>query len=250
MLHRASDLDRFFSQMGKGWQWVSTCREVVDWIHLAQVRDLWRAVVNTVMKKAGNFLTSWVTVSFSTRTLLHGVRYRSFCIGVSFNVSSKVCMSFKQYIIDLLHNILLKYSMTGHKASVQLKYSSVFTTTTAELPPAYSPSDIFSLLAFAHRLLWIFFHMFFLPSLFSHEEMCFWTGSQTVFVFPPPFFYSFVVPSDAEVCQENWIFWLRDKWEWENQYLGSVWVFSWFGAKPQKSSLKYRFWLALHRFSY
>jgi len=36
--------------------------EGVEWIHLAQDRDQWRAVVNTVMnlrvpKKAGNFLT-------------------------------------------------------------------------------------------------------------------------------------------------------------------------------------------------
>jgi hypothetical protein len=37
--------------------------EVVDWIHLAQDRDQWRALVNMVMnlqapKKAGNFLIS------------------------------------------------------------------------------------------------------------------------------------------------------------------------------------------------
>jgi hypothetical protein len=36
----------------------------VDWIHLAWDRDMWRALVNTVMnllvpKKEGNFLTSW-----------------------------------------------------------------------------------------------------------------------------------------------------------------------------------------------
>jgi len=36
----------------------------VDWIHLARVRDQWRALADTVMnlpvpKRAGNFLTSW-----------------------------------------------------------------------------------------------------------------------------------------------------------------------------------------------
>jgi hypothetical protein len=50
----------------------------VDWMHLAQEWDQWRTVVNTVMnlrvpQRAGNFLTSWVTISFSRRTLIHGV---------------------------------------------------------------------------------------------------------------------------------------------------------------------------------
>jgi len=41
--------------------------EGVDWIHLAQDRVQWRALVNTVMDlrapyKAGNFLTSWVII--------------------------------------------------------------------------------------------------------------------------------------------------------------------------------------------
>ena len=40
----------------------------IDWIELAQGRDRWRALVN-----AGNFLTSCKPVSFSRRTLLHGV---------------------------------------------------------------------------------------------------------------------------------------------------------------------------------
>jgi hypothetical protein len=49
----------------------------VDWINLAQDMGRWRAVVNTVMnlwvpEKAGNFLTSRATISFSRRTLLHG----------------------------------------------------------------------------------------------------------------------------------------------------------------------------------
>jgi hypothetical protein len=37
--------------------------EVLDWIQLTQDRDMWRALVNTIMNlqvpsKAGNFLTS------------------------------------------------------------------------------------------------------------------------------------------------------------------------------------------------
>jgi hypothetical protein len=54
----------------------------VGWMHLVYNRDQWRALVNTIINlrvpwKAGSFLTIWVTISFSRRSLFHGLDWRS-----------------------------------------------------------------------------------------------------------------------------------------------------------------------------
>jgi len=54
----------------------------MSWIDQVQDRDGWKALVNVVMNlwvtyNARSFLTSWGTVSFSRRILLHAVSFQT-----------------------------------------------------------------------------------------------------------------------------------------------------------------------------
>jgi hypothetical protein len=53
----------------------------MDWIDLAEDKDQWRALINTVMNlrvsEDGKFLSSCTTGGFSGRTQLHGVSYNN-----------------------------------------------------------------------------------------------------------------------------------------------------------------------------
>jgi len=52
---------------------------IAGWIHLVRQRNQCGAVMNTVKDpqisyNVGKFWTSWETISFSRRTLMHGLR--------------------------------------------------------------------------------------------------------------------------------------------------------------------------------
>ena len=81
--------------------------DYMDWIGLAQDRDRWRTLVSAVMNlgvpwNAGNFLTSCKPVSFSRRTLHHGVSKSN----VKYNRSPIAGLLFSLEIWRFSHSML------------------------------------------------------------------------------------------------------------------------------------------------
>jgi len=73
--------------------------EVVDWIQLAQGRVQWWAPVRTVMNiwvpyMAQNFLTSWVTITYSISKVFHGIGWLVRILLVKLIISLHFAISF------------------------------------------------------------------------------------------------------------------------------------------------------------
>ena len=95
-LYRAGSLKMDLQEVRSGY---------MDWIGLAQDRERWRTVVSAVMNlrvpwNAGNFLTSCKPVSFSRRTLHHGVSKYVYECGVL--VTALCVMAFLHLAISVL----------------------------------------------------------------------------------------------------------------------------------------------------
>jgi hypothetical protein len=86
--------------------------ESVGWIRLAQDRNQWRDVVNTVMnlpvpQKAGNLVTSRATIGFSRKILPCGVRN-------SMQGTLVYLSPFLQFCIRNYYNTCLAYRLTRY----------------------------------------------------------------------------------------------------------------------------------------
>jgi hypothetical protein len=97
--------------------------EGVDWIHLAQDRDRWLALANTVMnlrvlQKAEKFLTGWVTNSFSRRNLVHWVSFFSYIF--PFALFHYLFLSFFHCFLFIFFSLIIRDTWIKNKVQYLL----------------------------------------------------------------------------------------------------------------------------------
>jgi hypothetical protein len=114
----------------------------VDWIDMAQDRDRERAAVNTVMSplvlwNVGNFLTSWGTVSFSRRTVLHSVNWKNVSYAVcieqftcmqSFQTERNTCLHFFYWLVHTVRIQWVALTLSTHSYDASWTDSGVANT--------------------------------------------------------------------------------------------------------------------------
>jgi hypothetical protein len=104
----------------------------VDWIHLAQDRDRWRTLVNTIKElrapyNFGKFLSSCATGVFSRRTLFHGVGYTRQWFLFKFLITQHwYCIPIsnfhERYRNHFAHCQSESYNLQGHAKTVVLPH--------------------------------------------------------------------------------------------------------------------------------
>jgi hypothetical protein len=100
--------------------------ETADWIHLAQRRDQWHVLVNTVvtlrLRKTGNLLTSSAIISFSKSSIPHEVSFLNFGFDyANFVIFEEVTLNMFEVCMNVRERFVLLRSLTKDILSLGVK---------------------------------------------------------------------------------------------------------------------------------
>jgi hypothetical protein len=104
----------------------------VEWIHLAQGRDQWRALLNIVWWKIS---TSWATISFSGRTLIHELV--NCLIIMNLDVKCYIKLGYDRLLLDQFQSIV--HYHYHHHYSFGMCHEGLKKTTRNLSPDSWSP---------------------------------------------------------------------------------------------------------------